>query len=176
MMTISSTLYFSFLLWLLLSQCIYSFPTTFQRKLIHFRPNSLLRSSSTPGPTTNDFKYLRTFAERVQRLSSQESEYISSFWNGDLNSFQIYPRTNATRVSIISTCWSINAILSNPEHWDGKSKWETQSPGQISLSKAVNAVKTSSWTYDAFQVYSLSIFMAAFPSIVCSALTSFVLP
>ena len=152
-MKVSTTLNMLFLLWSRLSQLIYAFPTTSQRKLIHLRPRSLLRASSNLGPTTNDFKYLRTFAERVKRLSSQESEYITSFWNSDLNSFQIYPRTNATRVSIISTCWSINAILSNPEHWNGKSKWETRSSDEISLSKAVDALKTSTWTYDAFQVF-----------------------
>jgi hypothetical protein len=68
-----------------------------------------------------------------------------------LNSFQIYPKSDATRVSIISTCWSIDAILANPSHWSNKCKWASSSPDVISLMKAVTALTEAPWTFDAFQ-------------------------
>ena len=98
-----------------------------------------------------NFKYFRDLDDRVRRISNQESEYLSSFWNENLKCFQIYPNIKTPRISVISTCLSIEAILANPTGWDGKCRWETTSDSQISLKSAVDALKGAPWTLDAFQ-------------------------
>ena len=98
-----------------------------------------------------DFAYLRGFSERIRRLRIHESEFLSSFWDDNLKSFKIYPRLDVKRASVTSTCWSIDTILANPEHWNGKAAWEGNAPSRIPIGSAIKTLKETSWSFDAFQ-------------------------
>ena len=78
----------------------------------------------TISPST-DFQYLKKLDARVKRLSDGESDYLLSFWSDALKCFQIYPNMSATRVSVTTTCMTIQAILANPSHWERSCRWES---------------------------------------------------
>ena len=99
----------------------------------------------------NDFEYLRSVEERCCRLSDRESEFLRSFFNLDMNSFQIYPLLNSKRISVTTTCIIVNAILSNPEHWEGCCRWDTNRENDISLKEVSRSLLEANWTYDSFQ-------------------------
>ena len=117
------------------------------------------------GGAQTDSAYLRALEDRVNRLSSEESDCLMSFWTDKLKCFQITPQIATTRVSITTTCLSINTILANPRHWAGRARWDPVPPEStmaissgdgraplISLQDACHALKTSAWNGDAFQV------------------------
>ena len=97
------------------------------------------------------FGYLKSFDAKCVRLSDRESEFLSSFYNLDLKCFQIYPFLNSQRISVTTTCIIINAILANPEHWEGTCRWDTNPDHQISLKEVTQAIKETEWSFDAFQ-------------------------
>jgi len=110
--------------------------------------------------STHDFAYLKGLEDRVNRLSGEESDCLLSFWTDKLKCFQIAPQIATHRVSITTTCLSINTILANPRHWAGRARWDPvpvdSSSGDraslISLSDACQALTTAAWSGDAFQV------------------------
>jgi hypothetical protein len=82
-----------------------------QAKVFRIKPLDLKIASTA---TSDNFKSLRLLDERVQRISDLEYDYLSGFYNDRLKCFQIYPNSATDRVSIISTCLTLNAILNNP--------------------------------------------------------------
>ena len=117
------------------------------------------------GSDIHDFKSLSKLAARVDKLLSNQVEFMSSFWSDELNCFQIIPGADSksnSRVSITSTCLGIKAILDNPKYWSKVARWENNnsnndiksnpnSPPSISFSKVVEALNTTPWTFDSFQ-------------------------
>ena len=103
--------------------------------------------------TGYSFPELRALEERVRKLSIHERDYISSFWNEDLCTFSIYPNLKATRPSMLSTCFCVQAMLCNPLQWRGTASWDTatSSRQQINVKKAIETLKESKWTFDPFQ-------------------------
>ncbi len=76
----------------------------------------------TPPPTPHspaavnpaeDFQFLKTFEDRVNRLAAEESDCMMSFWSQPLNCFQIVPTLSTSRVSITTTClrWVVCELL-----------------------------------------------------------------
>lgn len=122
-----------------------------------------------------NFPYLKSLEERVNRLSSEESDCMLSFWTDDLKCFQISPNMATSRVSITTTCLCINTILANPDHWTGRCRWDSvlplisttknddnnnsnnnkpflsNKPTLISLYDAMCALEAAPWSGDAFQ-------------------------
>jgi len=92
-----------------------------------------------------DLSYLRGFDDRVRRLGNQEAEFMSSFWDEVNKCFKIYPKVSSSRVSITSTCWAIDAIIANHEHWNSKARWEDSSTNLIPIGSAVKALKETTW-------------------------------
>ena len=130
--------------------------------------------ASTSSPSHHNFAYLKSLEERVNRLSSEESDCMLSFWTDKLKCFQIAPNMATNRVSITTTCLSINTILANPEHWTGRCRWDSVSPPPspsttttttnddiyinpfakptlISLHDTMRALEAAPWSGDAFQ-------------------------
>ena len=103
--------------------------------------------------TTYSFSELKALEEKVRKLSIHEREYLSSFWNEDLCTFSIYPNLKATRPSMLSTCFCIQAMLRNPTQWKGSASWDvsTSNAKQISIGKAIKSLKEAKWTFDPFQ-------------------------
>lgn len=140
--------------------CLISFSTVAAVscfKILSFpvKDRNLLRSRRKEAQPENDmqvdFTRIRRFNERVHRLRIQESEFLSSFWDDSLKSFKIYPKLNTSRVSVTSTCMSLDTIIANPEHWNGKAAWEDNVPSQIPIGSAIKALKETRWSFDAFQ-------------------------
>lgn len=105
-----------------------------------------------------DFKSLSKLASRVDKLLSQQVEFMSSFWSDELNCFQIVPNEASSRVSITSTCLGIKTIIDNPKYWSKNAKWEHNDDNninsnikRISLQKVVNALSNVQWSFDSFQ-------------------------
>ena len=133
--------------------------------------NNAAGVGSITSPSHYNFPYLKSLEERVNRLSSDESDCMLSFWTDKLKCFQIAPNMATDRVSITTTCLSINTILANPEHWTGRCRWDTvppppslstiddnnnnnkpfSKPSLISLSDALRALEAAPWSGDAFQ-------------------------
>ena len=117
------------------------------------RPKTSIRLQDSILDTAYSFSELKALEERVRKLSIHEREYISSFWNEDLCTFSIYPNLKATRPSMLSTCFCIQAMLCNPVQWKGSAAWDatTSNAKQISVSKAIKSLKEATWTFDPFQ-------------------------
>lgn len=121
-----------------------------------------LYSSSVGNQDLYDFKSLSKLAGRVDKLLSNQVEFMSSFWSDELNCFQIIPVTDISnsRVSITSTCLSIKAILDNRKYWSKVVRWEdsrntikSTNPNSIniSLKKVVSSLNNVPWSFDSFQ-------------------------
>lgn len=103
---------------------------------------------------TCDYHTLKSLQDRCKRLTSQESQFMLSFWSESLKCFQIYPNLSTHRISVTTTCISLNTILDNPEHWFKIVAWEhpsSQKEGMINLKDVVSALYGSTWTGDPFQ-------------------------
>jgi hypothetical protein len=122
-----------------------------------------LRSTTSKsfGGNTDSFDYLKSLEERVQRLSSQESEFLLSFWSDQLQCFQILPQLNTDRVSVTSTCISLLGILQNPSHWQSQASW-LPTPGKISVRNAIQSILETKWTGDLYQSQLIVQVLASF--------------
>lgn len=111
-----------------------------------------------------DYISLKKFQERCKRMSNKESSFLLSFWSNTLNCFQIFPNFSSnTRVSITTTCITLQTILLNPTHWSKIVKWDHpggKADNQINIKDIVQALYDATWTSDAFQtpalIYTLS--------------------
>lgn len=104
--------------------------------------------------STNNFYHLKQLQDRCKKISSQESQYMLSFYTDTLKCFQIFPNISTSRVSITSTCFSVTTALENPSHWNNILKWEhsaQKADNQINIKDIVTSLYNSSWTFDAFQ-------------------------
>ena len=95
-------------------------PTVLKKPTLHGSIGHL-----KPISPSTDFQYLKKLDARVKRLSDGESDYLLSFWSDALKCFQIYPNMSATRVSVTTTCMTIQSILANPSHWERSCRWES---------------------------------------------------
>lgn len=156
-------LFFSYMFWL---TCIhfninyilsFSIPPKFthyttKRKQVKLNAytNQISEHHSSP-----DFNYLRTLKDRCATLSQYETEYMLSFWSEKLNCFQIHSSmSEASRVSVTTTCLSVDALLSNPSAWEGICRWDEindTSQQYISLKLLVHSLLSAPWSGDSFQ-------------------------
>lgn len=89
-----------------------------------------------------DFGYLRQLEKRCTSLLSHEVEFMLSFWDPNLKTFQT--SIGSKRVSITSTLMSLETILGHQEGWDKNCKWR-QPPGEdmtkmISISDVIDTL------------------------------------
>eukprot|EP01031_Cornospumella_fuschlensis_P033266 gene33266-40246_t len=124
---------------------------------------SLLKATNQPVKAHEKipFQSLKDFYERCRRLSNLESEFMLSFWSDSLQCFQIIPNLNTNRVSVTTTCISLQTILHNPQHWKNSASWEPVG-GKISLRNALNSLLKTPWSGDLYQAQNLVLTLAHF--------------
>ena len=105
-----------------------------------------------------DFGYLTKFLSEIDALSRYETEYISSFWSNELQSFKLFPHLNVSRIAITTTCITLNAITANPAPWSDIACWEWNNDlgrsfdsNKISIGNVVRSLFDANWTMDPFQ-------------------------
>lgn len=141
--------------WDYLIRFLYILVPVFGFRLRLFHSKTLrVSASSESKQIQHDFYSLKQLQERCKKISSQESQYMLPFYTDSLKCFQIFPNISSSRVSITTTCFSINTILENPTQWSHVLKWEhsaQKADNQINMKDIVSSLYNSSWSYDAFQ-------------------------
>lgn len=118
-------------------------------------------TDSTPLSSKSSFEDFTALYQRCNSLSALESDFLLGFWSDSLNCFNITPQkdvsaggsTSQPRVSITSTCLTIQTILQNPEHWKNLASWEDLggSTTHVALKKVIQSLYSTTWSGDAFQ-------------------------
>ena len=70
------------------------------------------------------FSSLKKLLNRVNDVLSQETSFMSSFWNDELKCFSLYPQLQTSRVSITTTCFALTTIMKNSDNWKNIVAWE----------------------------------------------------
>lgn len=98
------------------------------------------------------FEEMKKLAQRLKSMEELGTEFLMDFYDSDLYSFSIRPGS-ASKISITSTCYSVQAILTSSD----PSAFLTKSKQKLELESIIKALLDSSWKEE--DIYQVSLIL-----------------
>ena len=98
------------------------------------------------------FEEMKKIDQRLKSLEEVSSEFLMDFYDHDLYSFSIRPGS-ASKISITSTCYSLQSILMSPDPF----VFLTKSKEKVDVESILSALLNSPWKED--DIYQVSLIL-----------------